>query len=81
MKHFSSTLLATCLMLLFLAFAPIPSFAQTITATIAGTVTDPNGAVVPGATVTATSIDTSLVKTATTDSEGRYTLPFLQPGF
>ncbi len=81
MKHFSSTLLATCLMLLFLAFAPIPSFAQTITATIAGTVTDPNGAVVPGATVTATSNDTSLVKTATTDDEGRYTLPFLQPGF
>lgn len=54
--------------------------AQTITATVSGTVTDPNGAVVPGATVTVTSTERGGEKTATTDDEGRYTVPFLQPG-
>ena len=48
MKCFSRALLAACVMPLFMTFVPAPSFAQTITATIAGTITDPNGAVVPG---------------------------------
>jgi hypothetical protein len=65
--------------LLFLAIAPA-AFAQTITATITGTVTDQNGAVIPGATVTATSNETGLSKTDTTNAEGRYTIAFLNPG-
>lgn len=56
------------------------TLAQQITATISGTVTDPAGAVVPGATVTATSAETGLVKTATTNDDGNYTITFLQPG-
>ena len=55
-------------------------FAQTITATVTGAVTDPNGAVVPNASVKATSAATGQTKSVTTDGEGRYTLPFLQPG-
>jgi outer membrane receptor protein involved in Fe transport len=55
-------------------------FAQQITATLTGTVTDPSGAVVPGATVTVTSLDTALTKTALTNDNGIYTVPFLQPG-
>lgn len=54
--------------------------AQQITATISGTITDPNGAAVPGAIVTATSIETGLAKTATTGDGGNYTITFLQPG-
>ena len=54
--------------------------AQQITATISGTITDPNGAAVPGAIVTATSIETGLAKNATTGEEGNYTITFLQPG-
>ncbi|HEY8562515.1 MAG TPA: carboxypeptidase regulatory-like domain-containing protein [Pyrinomonadaceae bacterium] len=54
--------------------------AQQITATVTGTVTDQAGAVVPGATVTATSAETGLTKTATTNEDGQYTIPFLQPG-
>lgn len=54
--------------------------AQQITATVTGTITDPAGAVVSGATITATSIETGLVKTATTNDEGNYTITFLQPG-
>lgn len=80
MKRHNSVLLAFAVVLLCLALAPAAAFAQTITATITGTVTDPNGAIVSGATVTATSAETGLTKTATTDNEGRYTIPFLQPG-
>lgn len=54
--------------------------AQQITATVSGTITDSNGAVVPGAVVTLTSIDTGLIKTATTNDNGSYTVTFLQPG-
>jgi len=53
--------------------------AQQITATISGTITDPNGAAVPGAIVTATSIETGLAKNATTGDDGNYTITFLPP--
>jgi outer membrane receptor protein involved in Fe transport len=45
-----------------------------------GTVTDQNGAVVPGASVTATLLSTKSSRAATTDGEGRYRLVELQPG-
>src|SRR5262245_18846365 len=54
--------------------------AQTITATLNGTVTDEAGAVVLNAKVTVTANNTGQAKTVTTDSEGRYSVPFLQPG-
>lgn len=54
--------------------------AQTITATISGTVSDANGAIIPGAKVTATSNETGLSKNVSTNAEGRYVLTFLQPG-
>ena len=54
--------------------------AQTITGTLSGTIKDPHGAGVPGAMVSVTSIETSQTRSATTNSEGRYSLPFLPPG-
>jgi len=54
--------------------------AQTITGTLSGMVKDPNGAGIPGATVTVASVETDQRRTATTNSEGRYTIPFLAPG-
>lgn len=54
--------------------------AQTITATVSGTVSDANGALVPGANVTVTSIETGLSKSSIANSEGRYVVTFLQPG-
>ncbi len=54
-------------------------FSQTITATVSGTVSDANGAIVPGANVSATSNETGLSKSTTTNSEGRYVITFLQP--
>jgi Carboxypeptidase regulatory-like domain/TonB dependent receptor/TonB-dependent Receptor Plug Domain len=47
-------------------------FAQTDTGRVRGTVTDPQGAVVRGATVTLTNVDTARKVTATTDSLGAF---------
>ena len=68
------------IMIFCCGFFAAPTRAQQITATISGTITDPNGAVVPGAVVTATSVETGLVKNATTSDNGNYTITFLQPG-
>jgi hypothetical protein len=54
--------------------------AQTTSATVSGQITDPTGRVVPGTTVMLTNINTGVVSTATTNNEGVYTLPGLQPG-
>ena len=54
--------------------------AQTITATINGTVKDPQGANVPQATVVITSRDTNETRTTRTDEKGSYNVPFLKPG-
>ena len=57
-----------------------PVAAQTITGTLAGTVKDPHGAGVPGAIVTVTSIETDQKRSAISNNDGRYTIPFLPPG-
>src|SRR6266513_1536881 len=56
------------------------AFGQTFRGTILGTVSDPNGAVVPGATVIAKNVGTGIERTITTDSFGNYTLAELQTG-
>jgi hypothetical protein len=72
----SKSLLALALVLM----ACIPSFAQTITGTITGTVTDPSGAVVAGAKVTAINVLTGVQTPTTTNPSGIYSLRFLQIG-
>lgn len=47
---------------------------------IGGIVTDPSGAILPGATVTATNLGTARTSSATTDGAGRYLIGHLQPG-
>src|SRR4051812_7562821 len=55
-----------------------PAFGQSDRGTITGTVTDPAGAAVAGAKVTATDINTNEVRETTTSGEGSYTLPQLK---
>jgi len=50
------------------------------TGVIVGTVTDPSGAAVPGATVTVTDTSTNASRSATTNDAGRYNFPNLPPG-
>jgi hypothetical protein len=54
--------------------------AQTTTGSILGTVNDMTGAVLPGASIQITNTGTGVVKTATTDGQGRFNLPDLQVG-
>lgn len=49
-------------------------------ATIAGRVTDPQGAAVPGAIVTARHVATNVAVEATTDGDGRFRFPYLRIG-
>jgi hypothetical protein len=68
-----------CLLLLLSVFT-IPAMAQTTTATISGEVTDPNGAKVPGAKITATNVQTNIARSITTDEDGRFLISELAPG-
>ena len=66
------------LSLLCLAHA---AFAQDLdNATIAGHVIDQNGAVIPGALVTATLVKTKAERSVVADDEGRYKIIQLEPG-
>ncbi len=51
-----------------------------VTASIAGTVTDPSGAALVGATVTATNVETGIAQTLHTNQQGYYTFPSLALG-
>jgi hypothetical protein len=56
-----------------------PTYAQSTSGTIMGTVTDTSGAIIPGATVTIHNAVSGLARTTTTDSSGHYqftNLPF-----
>lgn len=66
---------------LLIAWNPSSLKAQTAgTGALTGTVTDSSGAVVPNATVTATSVDTGQARTATTGTDGTYKIGLLTPG-
>jgi hypothetical protein len=68
--------------LLALAFASLPlaAFAQITTATIVGTISDPSGAVLPGAQIVARNVDTGLTRTVLSSDVGVYRLEFLPVG-
>ncbi|HRH41290.1 MAG TPA: TonB-dependent receptor [Pyrinomonadaceae bacterium] len=55
-------------------------FAQEFRGTIAGTVTDPNGSVIPDATVVIKNIDTNIETTLKTNEAGAFVAPLLIPG-
>jgi hypothetical protein len=56
------------------------AFAQTDRGTITGTVTDPTGAVIPGATLHARNVDTGAEYDTVTTATGNYTIPSLLAG-
>ncbi|MDR3720958.1 MAG: TonB-dependent receptor [Candidatus Acidoferrales bacterium] len=71
--------LFVCLAVLFLCGSPIWAQSGT-TGGLTGTVTDPSGGVIVGATVTATNVGTGQERSVTTDSSGVYKFSLLQPG-
>ncbi|HEU0120849.1 MAG TPA: carboxypeptidase regulatory-like domain-containing protein, partial [Bryobacteraceae bacterium] len=59
------------------ALLGVSAAAQTITSALTGTVTDPSGAAVPDAKVTARGVSTGVTFDVQTNSAGIYNLPFL----
>jgi len=75
-RRATSLFWAGCLLVLCFTSA----FAQSqTTGRIAGTVRDPNGALLIGARVSVTSLATSEERRVTTDTEGNYSVPLLAP--
>ncbi|MGH9854290.1 MAG: carboxypeptidase regulatory-like domain-containing protein, partial [Blastocatellia bacterium] len=77
-QKFTQALMA----LIFICAATLTALAQAdvSSATVKGTVTDPQGAAVPNATVTIKDLDQGTVRTATTDSSGEFQAPLVRPG-
>ena len=50
------------------------------TTSLSGTVADPSGAVIPGATVSIVNVETGAPRDAVSDAQGRYTMQQLMPG-
>src|SRR6202162_6096244 len=71
---------ALAITLIYSLIAAVSGYAQVTGATLSGTVTDPSGAVIAGAQVTARNTATGIAKDATTDSAGFYTIPNLPAG-
>lgn len=69
------------LVVVVLCLLPIRAFGQgETTSAIHGQATDSTGAVVSGATVTVTSLDTRSKRSGKTDDAGRFNFPQLKPG-
>ena len=63
-----------------LCFLAGTMLAQEFRATITGRVLDPSGAAVPNVSIRAVNAANNETSTATSDSAGAYTIPFLRPG-
>jgi hypothetical protein len=71
---------AAVLVVLLAVAVPHLAAQSILTGDVVGTVTDPSGAVVSGATVTLSSVDTGSMQTAKTSSTGAFRFPLVKPG-
>ncbi len=67
------------MLVLSLVFSPT-LFAQVNTGTILGTVSDPSGAAIPNAKITATNEDTAFARSTQSLADGSYLIPLLPTG-
>ena len=85
MKNYWTRLIARCVaacVLVGISSLATPELAraQSTFATVGGSVTDPSGGVVPGATVTLVNLNTQATRTVVTDGTGAYVVANLDPG-
>jgi len=71
-------LVVVCVAALSVAMAD-GAAAQAVRSTVLGTVSDPTGAVLPGASVNVTNTETGVVQSTVADSQGRYAVTDLLP--
>lgn len=67
-------------MTVVILLASLAVFGQTSRGTVSGTIIDPNGAVIPGASVTLTNLETNIARTTTSNNEGIYRFDAVDPG-
>jgi hypothetical protein len=83
MKHVSALLLRLSMVAFLtsgIALGPSRAYAQQATAQITGTVKDPSGAVLIGAQVTLTNVNTNISRTAKTNKDGSYLFTLIPIG-
>jgi hypothetical protein len=73
-------LVLSAFLVCFVLFAASASFAQIVTGSISGTVSDPSGALIPGAAVTLTHEATGMKRNSITDGAGNFTIGGLDAG-
>ena len=71
---------AVLALMVMLAAATLPAAAQGTGGALVGTITDAQGGVLPGVTVTVRNVDTGLVRTTVSEADGQYRIPALPPG-
>lgn len=71
-----TVVLLTC----FITSGPLPCFGQTFTASLSGVVSDPQGAVIPNASIELKNSNTNEIRRTTTGGDGSYALSNLLPG-
>jgi Carboxypeptidase regulatory-like domain len=80
MKGLNKFCFLSVLLVVLIGFLSAYAQVDYSTATLRGTVLDPQGAVVSGATVTVTNPSTGISKTVKTGGDGSYRVPALPPG-
>jgi hypothetical protein len=75
-QHFIQLLILA----VFVATSLITAHGQGASATLSGTVSDPNGAVVPGVNIAVINIGQGFQRTTITTAEGSFVVPLLPPG-
>jgi len=73
-KHRSAARIQMVALLALFLVVGIPTFSQVESGRFVGSISDPQGAVVPNATVKATNVGTNIVQTATTNSGGDFVI-------
>ena len=73
-------LLLTFLLPAMMLASAAPAHAQVSSASIAGTITDSQGGVLPGVTLTVTNAESGTVRTSVTEADGKYRVAGISPG-
>jgi hypothetical protein len=79
-NHPKRALRALAVAFLFVSVLAVSTYSQNIFGSIVGTVTDPSGAVLPGATVTATDLGTGQKRTVSAGAQGNFSILSLPRG-
>ena len=79
-RHLHRALVLAAVLIPLVLVSPRPASAQAVKGTLLGTITDAQGAGVPGATVTVTETGTNIARTAQSNASGNYIFSNLKDG-